>query len=155
VISQAVVAVISPRVGDLSQSRGRKVILLAGFAALALRCLVLTLHSGPYVLLATQLLDGISAASIGVMVPLIAADITHRGGRYNLAMGLVGVAMSIGATLSTSIAGWVTQYFGTQVAFGCLAVAAAVGCALVVLTLPETGPVEKGGPAPAKVAVRS
>jgi MFS family permease len=138
VVSQAVVAIISPRAGVLAQQRGRKFVLLTGFAALALRCVLLAVWNGAVSLVLCQVLDGISAAAIGVMVPLIVADITHSGGRFNLAMGVVGLAVAGGATLSTTATGFVTQHFGTRVAFIGLAIAAAAGYALVRLVLPET-----------------
>jgi MFS family permease len=139
VVSQLVAAVISPRVGAAAQARGRKYILLGGFAALTLRCVVLAIYSGPVTIVLCQVLDGISASAIGVMVPLIVADITHRGGRFNLAMGLMGLAMSAGATFSTTVAGFVTEHLGTRIAFVFLAATAGAGCLLVSLALPETG----------------
>jgi MFS family permease len=139
VVSQAVAAIISPRIGASAQTRGRKFILLAGFAALALRCVLLAIYSGPVEIVLYQVLDGISASAIGVMVPLIVSDITHRGGRFNLAMGLVGLAMAAGATFSTIIAGFIVEHLGTRMAFLCLAAAASAGCLLVLLALPETG----------------
>jgi MFS family permease len=145
VVSQAVAALISPRLGRLAQARGRKLILLAGFVALALRCVLLAINNGEVAIVACQLLDGISAATIGVMVPLVVADITHRGGRFNLAMGLVGLSMTAGATFSTTIAGFVTEHLGTRIAFLGLAVAAAVGCLLVSFVLPETGHIPHKG----------
>jgi len=139
VVSKAVVAIISPRVGVLAHDRGRKFILLAGFMALTLRCVVLAIWNSAVSLVLCQVLDGISAAAIGVMVPLIVADITHRGGRFNLGLGVVGLAVAAGATVSTTAAGFVTQHFGTRVAFICLGCAAAVGSMLVRAVLPETG----------------
>ena len=139
VVSQAVAAIISPRIGASAQTRGRKFILNAGFAALTLRCVLLTIYSGPVGIVLCQGLDGISASAIGVMVPLIVSDITHRGGRFNLAMGLVGLAMAAGATFSTIIAGFVVEHLGTRMAFLCLAAAASAGCLLVLFALPETG----------------
>jgi predicted MFS family arabinose efflux permease len=138
VVSQLVAAVISPRIGAAAQARGRKYILLGGFAALTLRCVVLAIYSGPVTIVLCQVLDGISASAIGVMVPLIVADITHRGGRFNLAMGLMGLAMSAGATFSTTVAGFVTEHLGTRIAFVFLAATAGAGCLLVSLALPET-----------------
>ena len=139
VVSQAVVAVIAPYVGGLAEKRGRRLILLAGFSALALRCVLLAVYHGPFGLVAYQVLDGISGAAIGVMVPLIVSDITQRGGRFNFAMGFVGLFMSVGATLSTTIAGFVTQHFGVSTAFIFLAATAGLGCLLVTFALPETG----------------
>jgi MFS family permease len=138
VVSQLVAAVISPRVGAAAQARGRKFVLLAGFAALALRCALLAIYSGPKAIVLYQVLDGISASAIGVMVPLVVSDITHRGGRFNLAMGLMGLAMSAGATFSTSVAGFATEHLGIRIAFIFLAATAGTGCLLVSLALPET-----------------
>jgi MFS family permease len=99
---------------------------------------ILSIHNGEVAIILSQILDGISASAIGVMVPLIVSDITHRGGRFNLALGLVGLAMTAGATLSTTVTGFVIEHFGTQIAFLCLAGAAGLGFALVVVALPET-----------------
>jgi MFS family permease len=100
---------------------------------------LLAIWHGEVSLVLCQLLDGISAASIGVMVPLIVADITHSGGRFNLGLGVVGLAVAGGATISTTVAGFITQHFGATVAFICLACAAAAGSALVRMVMPETG----------------
>ena len=48
-----------------------------------------------------QLLDGITAAVLGVMVPLMIADITRGTGHFNLGQGIVGTAIGIGASIST------------------------------------------------------
>jgi MFS family permease len=53
-------------------------------------------------------------------------------------MGLMGLAMSAGATFSTSVAGFVTEHLGTRIAFVFLAAMAGTGCLLVSLALPET-----------------
>ena len=138
IVSLTVVVIISPRLGNYAEVRGRKFILLLGFVALALRCVLLSVNNGPVAIVVSQVLDGISASAIGVMVPLIVADITHRGGRFNLAMGLVGLAMTAGATLSTTLTGFIIEHLGTHIAFLCLAGAAGLGCLLVLLALPET-----------------
>ena len=139
VVSQLVTAIISPRLGAGAEARGRKLVLGIGFAALALRCLLLSIDGSRMTIIGCQLLDGVSAASIGVMVPLIVADITHNGGRFNLALALVGLAMTAGAALSTLTTGFVTERFGFHVAFLGLAGAATLGGLLVGLVLPETG----------------
>ncbi len=90
VVSQGVAALIAPRLGGLAQARGRKLVLLMGFVALAVRCLVLATNGIAASIVACQVLDGISASTVGVVVPLVVADITHRGGRFNLAMGVGG-----------------------------------------------------------------
>ncbi len=49
----------------------------------------------PYLMVAVQLLDGLTAAVFGVMVPLTIADLTRGTGRFNLTQGIVGTAMGV------------------------------------------------------------
>jgi predicted MFS family arabinose efflux permease len=75
-----------------------------------------------------------------VLFPLIIADITWKGGRFNLALGIVGSAMGIGAALSTTLAGYVFDHFGSLVSFLGLGSIAAAGLVVVYLLMPETRP---------------
>jgi hypothetical protein len=59
--------------------------------------------SSAVALVCFQTLDGISASVIGVMLPLAFADITRRTGRFNLGMGILGLAGGLGATLSNAV----------------------------------------------------
>jgi MFS family permease len=87
-----------------------------------------------------QLLDGITAAVFAVMVPLIVADLTRGTGHFNLGQGILGTATGIGAALSATFAGYLTDRFGSPVAFGSLATIALVGLTLVWFLMPETRP---------------
>ena len=137
---QLVVAAISPTVGRLAQSWGRRPLLLIGFAALPLRGALLAWTNDPYMIVAVQTLDGISGAVLGVLVPLALADISRGTGRFNLAQGIVGSATGIGATLSTIGAGYLADHFGTATAFAGLAAAAAFAFVLLLAMMPETKP---------------
>jgi MFS family permease len=137
---QLVVAGLSPTVGQLAQSWGRRPLLLIGFAALALRGGLLAWTTDPYTLVAVQALDGISGAVLGVLVPLVLADISRGTGRFNLAQGVVGCATGIGAALSTIGGGYLADRFGTSLAFAGLAGLAVVALAFVAASLPETRP---------------
>jgi MFS family permease len=97
------------------------------------------LVASPYLIVTVQVLDGISAAVLGVTIPLIVADITRGTGRFNLGLGIVGSAVGIGAALSTTLAGYVVDHFGSSVAFLGLSCIALCGSAPVWL-LPETRP---------------
>jgi MFS family permease len=138
IVTQAIVALLSPWVGRTAQSWGRRPILLLGFSALPIRALLFAGVSSPYLLVPVQMLDGISAAVFGVMLPLIAADVAGGKGRYNLCIGLFGLAAGIGATLSTSLAGFVADRFGNAVSFFGLAGAGALAVLLVWAAMPET-----------------
>jgi len=138
VVPQLVVALISPWVGHNAQVFGRRPFLTVAFGALALRGLLFALVTNPYVLVAVQVLDGITAASLGIMVPLMVADITRGTGRFNLAQGIVGTAVGIGASISPTLAGYLTDTFGSSVAFAGLALIAAAGFTGVWALMPET-----------------
>ncbi len=125
VVPQAVVALASPWVGHLADRWGRRPVLLIGFLALPIRGLLLALIRNPYALVAIQSLDGLSGAALGVLLPLISADLTRGTNRFNLCMGVIGLAIGIGGTLSTTLAGEVAQRLGHTVAFLCLAAARA------------------------------
>jgi MFS family permease len=86
-----------------------------------------------------QVLDGISATVLAVLVPLIIADVTRGMGHFNLAQGAIGSAVGIGASLSPMLAGYTTDQYGSAVAFFGLAALATVGFVSVLMFMPETG----------------
>ncbi len=143
IVPQAIVALISPSVGAKAQAWGRRPLLLIGFAALAIRGVLFATVSDPYLLVAAQVFDGITAAVFSVMVPLIVADVAFGSGHFNLAQGIVGTAVGIGASLSTVLAGYVSDEFGSGVAFMGLAAVAATGLAMIWLVMPETRKLER------------
>jgi predicted MFS family arabinose efflux permease len=138
VVPQAIVALTSPSVGRKAQQWGRRPLLLLGFAALAIRGVLFATVHDPYWLVAAQVFDGVTAAVFSVMVPLIVADVAFGSGRFNLAQGIVGTATGIGASLSTVLAGYISDKFGSSVAFSGLAGVAALGLALIWFVMPET-----------------
>jgi predicted MFS family arabinose efflux permease len=138
VVPQLVVAVFSPSVGCWAQRWGRRPILLMGLAALPIRGLLFMVVVDPRLLVAVQVLDGICAAVFAVLVPLVVADITRGTGRFNLAQGIVGTGTGIGASLSTTLAGWMSDRLGSSAAFLGLACIGAAGFLLAWLLMPET-----------------
>jgi MFS family permease len=146
IVPQMIVAAVSPWAGRMAQTLGRRPVLLTGFAALPIRGLLFALlvWVGPagLPLVAIQVLDGVSASVFGLTLPLIAADATRRTGYLNLAIGSLGLAAGIGATISTTLAGVVTDAFGAPVAFIGLAAAGAAAWLGILLAMPETRPEE-------------
>lgn len=138
IVPQAIVALTSPSVGRVAQRFGRRPLLLLGFAALAIRGVLFATVTDPYLLVAVQVFDGITAAVFSVMIPLIVADIAFGSGHFNLAQGIVGTATGIGASLSTALAGYVADQFGSSVAFLGLAAVAAAGLVMIWTIMPET-----------------
>jgi predicted MFS family arabinose efflux permease len=138
IVPQAIVALTSPSVGRKAQLWGRRPLLLLGFAALAIRGVLFATVSDPYLLVAVQVFDGVTAAVFSVMIPLVIADVAFGSGHFSLAQGIVGTATGIGASLSTVLAGYVTDRFGSSVAFLGLAAVAAMGLVMIWLVMPET-----------------
>jgi predicted MFS family arabinose efflux permease len=139
VVPQVIVAGFAPWVGRVADSWGRRPLLFFCFAALAARGVLFACVNGSFPVVAVQILDGVCAAILGVILPLVVADITRGTGRFNLGLGIVGSAVGIGAALSTTLAGYASDHFGSSVAFFSLAFIAGCGLALVCL-LPETRP---------------
>jgi predicted MFS family arabinose efflux permease len=111
----------------------RPLLVLAGCAAI-----LLAFVSDPYLLVVVHVLDGVSAAVLGVLVPLITADVTRGTGRFNLAQGMIGTAVGIGASVSGVLTGSVADLSGSTVAFLMLAAAGGVGLTSVWVLMPET-----------------
>ncbi|HUB49886.1 MAG TPA: MFS transporter [Acetobacteraceae bacterium] len=140
VVPQAVVALASPWVGRHAADYGRRWMLLLGWGALPIRGVLLAVLPGPYLLVAGQAVSGISAAVFGVMLPLIAADLTRGTSHFNLCMGVLGLGVAAGAALSTSLAGWMADAVGMQAAFFGLAFAGLAGTLMVWAAMPDTTP---------------
>ena len=143
VVPQLVVAALSPWFGNRAEIWGRRPLLLIGFAALPIRGALFALVSNPLLLVGVQLLDGITAAVFAVMVPLVVADLTRGTGRFNLGQGIIGTATGIGASLSATFAGYMTDRFGSVPAFAGLALIALAGLTLLWFMMPETRPEPK------------
>jgi MFS family permease len=140
IVPQIMVACLAPWVGYHSERKGRRPLLLIGFGAEPLRALLLALSTDYWVVLAGQVLNGVSAAIIGVMTVLVVTDLTAGTGRFNLAGGTVAALSGIAASLSTLVSGFVFQTFGQVAGFLTLAAAACTATVLLWAFLTETKP---------------
>jgi MFS family permease len=145
VVPQCVVAVLSPWVGRAAQRIGRKRLLLLGWGALPLRGLLLAVLPGAWPLVMGQAVSGISAAVFGVLLPLLAADLTVGTAHFNLCMGILGLALYLGAAISTTLSGGIADDAGMTAAFLVLAAIGLLGVVVVWLAMPETRPPETSG----------
>jgi MFS family permease len=140
VVPQLVVAALAPWIGTQAQVWGRRPLLLIGFAALPIRGILFASVTNPSLLLVVQLLDGVTAAVFSVMVPLVVADLTRGTGHFNLGQGMLGTSIGIGAALSATLAGYMSDRFGSSAAFTALAVIAFAGLIVLWFLMPETRP---------------
>jgi MFS family permease len=145
VAPQLIVALLSPWVGRKAEQWGRRPLLILCFAALAVRGLLFAFLINPYLLMTAQLLDGVSGATLAVLVPLIIADVSRATGHFNLAQGAVGSAVGVGASISTTLVGYVSDRFDSSTAFFMMAGIGFAGLAAVCFAMPETRPSEDEG----------
>ena len=145
-LPQMIIAAGSPWLGALAQRIGRRPVLLAGFLAVPLRGVLLGAlflgRPGPAAVVLLQALDGLSGMVFGLMLPLIAADLTRKTGFLNLAIGWFGLAAGLGATFSTTLGGWMADRFGAPAAFFGLAAAGGLAALLLAFGMPETRPLQ-------------
>jgi predicted MFS family arabinose efflux permease len=138
IVPQVIVAVMAPWVGRQAKAWGRRPLLLIGFAALPIRALLFAWTTNPMILIAAQILDGVSAVMFGVLTALIIADLTIGTGRFNLAQGFVGTLSGIGASLSTTLSSLVAESLGRAAGFLAIAAVALAAVLLFWSLMPET-----------------
>ena len=142
-VPQVIVAIMAPWAGRRANTWGRRPLLLIGFVALPIRALVFAWTTNPMLLIAAQVLDGVSGTMLGVLTALIVADLTAGTGRFNLAQGFVGTMSGVGASLSTALSGLVAGSHGRAAGFLSIAGIALAAVLLAWLLMPETNPSNK------------
>jgi MFS family permease len=135
--------------GDYSGVYGRKTLFLIGLFVVPIRCLILTgllMIRGDgvgspfmqFLILSTQIMDGVGAGVFGTMYILVTSDISGGTGRFSMTLGLTTAAMSIGGTVSGYLGEALAQDIGYQQAFFILAVMSLVPALIYLLFMPET-----------------
>jgi MFS family permease len=137
-VPQLVMAAIAPAVGRFADLHGRKRILLFGFLFLPLRTLLCAFTQDPSFLIGFQLLDGVSAGIFNIVGILVVADLARGTGHYNVALGTMGMAIGLGASVSTLMAGAVTNYLGFPAGFLSLSGCSIAAVVILWLFMPET-----------------
>ena len=140
VLPQLIAAALSPALGQLAEARGRRLVLFLGFCTLPIRGVLFAAFPDPAMMVIIQSIDGIAGASLGIIGPLVTSDVAGTSGRYNLALGFIGLMIGVGATVSTAFAGWIADGFGNPIAFMSLATIGLAAAALVWVAMPETRP---------------
>ncbi|EOW0925299.1 TPA: MFS transporter [Campylobacter upsaliensis] len=81
-----------------------------------------------------QILDGVGAGIVGVILPLLVAMLMRGSGHINAAFACVMTFGGVGAALSGSLGGYIAQYFGYFYAYLTLAFVAAFGLLIWVFS---------------------
>ncbi len=138
ITAQSVMVPTAALAGARADVWGRRPLLLAAFAALALRGALYTVFDHPFWLVAVQLLDGVGAGLIGALFPVVVADLTRGTGHFGAAQGAVGTVHGMGGIVSVAVAGAIVVRAGYDAAFLTLAAIAVLGGVLFWLAMPET-----------------
>lgn len=155
VAAQLVMVPFAMLVGARADQWGHKRFFLAALLILPVRGALYTLSDNAFWLIGVQLLDGVGAGIFGAIFPVIVADLMRNTGRFNVAQGAVITAQSIGAALSTTLAGYVVVGAGYSAAFITLGAVAAIGAVICLLAFPETRQTANRNPRPQGETVAS
>lgn len=148
VAAQVVMVPFAMLVGARADRWGHKRFFLAALLILPIRAALYAISDNPFWLVGVQLLDGVGAGIFGAIFPVVVADLMRNTGRFNVAQGAVMTAQSIGAALSTTLAGSVVVGAGYSAAFITLGAVAAIGAMICLLALPETRQIADDSPRP-------
>lgn len=138
IAAQAVMVPAAALSAARADAWGRRPLLLAAFAALALRGALYTVWDHPAWLIGVQLLDGLGAGLIGALFPVVVADLTRGSGHFAGTQGAVGTVHALGGIASGVLAGTLVVQAGYDAAFLALAAIAALGGLLFWRSMPET-----------------
>jgi MFS family permease len=137
---QIIVALLAPWAGRTADTWGRRPLLLLGLGVVPIRAGFFAFTADPVLLVAVQVLDGLTGAALGVLTTLVVADLTKGTGRFNLSLGLVGTLSGVGASLSTSISGLVVERSGQTAGFLSVMTVGLLAVAILWAFMPETKP---------------
>jgi len=150
IIAQVFMVLSAKICGDYSGIYGRKTIYLVGLFSVPIRCLILFALLNftvageimpnwiEFLLLSTQILDGVGAGVFGTMYILVTSDISGGTGRFSLSLGLTAAAQSIGGTVSGYLGQALAQDYGYKAAFVILGFMSLIPSLSYLFFMPET-----------------
>lgn len=128
--------VFSPLAGRLSDSLGRKKMIVVGMVIFAFSELLFGVVSTSPLLFLSRMLGGIGAAFIMPAVMAYTADMTTSEERAK-GMGFINAAITTGFIIGPGIGGFIAEY-GIRVPFYAAFAAAGIAAVITQLVLPES-----------------
>jgi len=124
--------------GWLADRWGRKPLLVAGWAIMAVRLGLVSLVANPWLAVANQALDGLGNGLFAVLAAAWVTDRLADPRRSGEAQVIVGSCLVLGSALGPAAAGFLVVPLGYRGLFAALAGLGAVATAIVVFFVPET-----------------
>jgi DHA1 family bicyclomycin/chloramphenicol resistance-like MFS transporter len=131
--------------GSLSDSFGRRRVIMVGMAAYAIAALVGAYAHDFQTLLAARFLQGLSAGAEVIVGRAIVRDL-HAGEHAQRALALVTIIFGIAPGIAPIIGGWIGHLWGWRSVFGFLFLLATLLFVLTWRWLPETLPAARRVP---------
>ena len=122
IVTQLVIASTAARIGMRALTKGRRPLLLFGFAVLPIRGMLYTMTQVPVLLIVIQILDGVANCISVVVSILVIKDRTEGTGRFNITADAMATVHGVGAALSAALGGLLIQRWGFKASFAGLAV---------------------------------
>jgi MFS transporter, DHA1 family, tetracycline resistance protein len=126
----------APVWGKVSDSVGRKPVLLLGLFGTVVGYVLMGLAASVLMLFVARLIDGISGANIGAAQAYL-ADISAPENRAK-AMGLIGAAFGLGFVFGPALGGWASVTFNYSAPMFIAAGLALINFFFVMFCLPES-----------------
>ena len=128
--------------GRLSDLKGRRLPLTIGFIGVAIAVLLYSLATMPLYLVAMRLIHGFFSGATGPCTAAILADLAppQRRGAY---MGIWGMSVSIGVTISSALAGFLAAAYGYFSVFLTIAIVCILASIIIWTLIPETRPMKQ------------
>lgn len=128
--------IFSPLAGRLSDTLGRKRLIVSGMIVFAASEVLFGIATAPSLLFAARMLGGISAAMIMPAVMAYTADITTEDERA-AGMGYVNAAITTGFIIGPGIGGYIAS-FGIRAPFFAAGIAAIIAAVISLVFLQES-----------------
>mmetsp|Transcript_2566 Transcript_2566/g.2713 ORF Transcript_2566/g.2713 Transcript_2566/m.2713 type:complete len:475 (+) Transcript_2566:73-1497(+) len=142
IVAQVSMVVSAASCSTLIPQFGTKKLFVAGFGCIPIRgaivVFLLRVYPNPYVLLLTQVLDGIAGGIFGVTAVIVAEELTRGSGRFNLVVGFIKTTEALGASFSNLFGEMIAHYADYDTAFLFLCLVGVIPMVLYAKFMPDT-----------------
>jgi MFS family permease len=123
-------------IGRLSDRKGRKILIVAGLALIAVATLFMGWAAAPWQFIALRMVQGIASGGIAAPVFALAGDLSRAGGEGRQ-MSIVTTGFALGISMGTLSAGILAVY-SLALPFLVIGVMGLIAAVMVYRIVPET-----------------